>query len=101
MDKENTHNCECGSCNCEGHDHEHEGLMVQLEDENGNLISCEVVDGFQYKDNEYALVENPEDKSVYLFKVVGEGDEGELVIPDDEEFKEVTAYYESLVDTEE
>ena len=96
------HDC-CGEghegCGC-GHG-DHESLIVDLEDENGNLIQCEVVDGFEYKETEYVLVQNPTDESIYLFKVVGEGDEGELVIPEDEEFEEVSAYYEnSLADEE-
>ncbi|HEY8805544.1 MAG TPA: DUF1292 domain-containing protein [Clostridium sp.] len=111
--------CGCGghehdekneSCGCEGHDHEHEGcgcgceegeaLTVDLEDENGNVVPCEIVDGFTYKENEYALVQNPEDDSIYLFKVVGDDETGELVIPEDEEFAEVTAYYEELIKNE-
>ncbi|MDT8716689.1 DUF1292 domain-containing protein [Clostridium sp. 19966] len=107
--------CGCGdseesSCGC-GHDHAHEEdgcgcghdhgpLLVELEDENGNTIQCEVVDGFEYKDNEYALVQNPEDGSVYLFKVVGEGEEAELTIPEDSEFQEVSAYYQSTLEEE-
>lgn len=115
MDKENLHDCQCGEGGCHDHDHdhdhegcgcgcgehEHESLIVDLEDENGNLVSCEVVDGFQFKDNEYVLVQNPNDGSMYLFKVIGEGEEGELVIPEDEEFDEVSAYYESLMEEEE
>ncbi|MCY6353940.1 DUF1292 domain-containing protein [Clostridium sp. ZS2-4] len=106
MDKEKLHDCGCEEetdcgCGCECGEHEHEALTVELEDENGNVILCEVVDGFDYKENEYALVQNPEDGSVYLFKVIGEGDEGELVVPDEEEFNEVTAYYESLLESEE
>lgn len=112
MDKEKEVGCGCGcgsdhenehegcGCGC-GDDHGHEALMVDLEDENGNTVACEVVDGFEYKDNEYALVQNPEDGSVYLFKIVGEGEEGELVIPEDEEFDEVSAYYQSLCDEQE
>ena len=46
-----------------------------------------MVDGFVFNDSEFALVQNPQDGSVYLFKVVGEGEEGELVVPDDEEFR--------------
>ena len=101
--------CGCGGHD-HGHDHEHEGcgcgcgdgeaLTVDLEDENGNVISCEIVDGFTYKDNEYALVQNPEDDSIYLFKVVGDEETGELVIPEDEEFEEVTAYYEEMIKNE-
>ncbi|KOA21067.1 hypothetical protein CLHOM_06550 [Clostridium homopropionicum DSM 5847] len=110
MDKEKLHGCGCedeacgcnsveDTCGC-GCDHE-EALMIELEDENGNIVPCEVIDGFEYKDNEYVLVQNPEDESVYLFKVVGEGEDSELVVPDDEEFDEVTAYYDSLVENEE
>lgn len=82
-------NCECG---CEGH----EPIMVNLEDENGEIVQCEVVDGFVFKENEYTLVQHPKNGSVYLFKVVGNGDEGELVVPDDEEFAEVSKYYSSV-----
>ncbi len=86
--------CGCG-CGCgEG---EGEALTVDLEDENGNVVPCEIVDGFTYKDNEYALVQNPEDDSIYLFKVVGDEETGELIIPEDEEFAEVTAYYENMI----
>lgn len=105
--------CGCGSnendgCGCEGHEHdgeaggcgEGEALTVDLEDENGNVIPCEVVDGFTYKDNEFALVQNPEDDSIYLFKVVGDEETGELVIPEEEEFAEVTAYYQEMIKNE-
>lgn len=91
------HEGEACGCGCEGHDHDHGAMIVDLEDENGNIVPCEVVDGFAYKENEYVLVQNPDDGSVYLFKVVGEGEEGELVIPEDEEFEEVTKYYEETL----
>lgn len=104
MDKEHLHGCNCGEeescgcgCDCGCGDHEHETLIVDLEDENGNIVPCEVIDGFEYKDSEYVLVQNPQDEAVYLFKVVGEGDDAELVIPEDAEFDEVTQYYETLV----
>lgn len=120
MDNEKMHSCGCGEqdhCDCGEHEHnhdhcgcdddacgcghEHGAMLVDLEDENGNVVQCEVVDGFQYKDNDYVLVQNPEDGSVYMFKVVGEGDEGELVVPEDAEFEEVTAYYQSTFSEEE
>lgn len=93
-------NCsdEENGCGCEDH---HHGLTVTLEDENGVEIQCEVIEGFEYKENEYALVQNPSDESVYLFKVVGEGEEGQLVVPEDEEFNEVIAYYEALLGSDE
>ncbi|OFI06528.1 hypothetical protein CLOACE_10280 [Clostridium acetireducens DSM 10703] len=109
MDKEKINSCGCGEENHECHDEHcgcgcgeetHEAIMVDLEDENGNTVPCEVVDGFRYKDTDYVLVQNPEDESVYLFKIVGEGEEGELVIPDDQEFEEASAYYEELTGEE-
>ncbi|MBU3091496.1 DUF1292 domain-containing protein [Clostridium sp. CM028] len=118
QDQENK-GCGCGGhehdenegCGCGGHEHdenegcgcgcgEGEALTVDLEDENGNIVPCEIVDGFTYKDNEFALVQNPEDDSIYLFKVIGDEETGELVIPEDEEFAEVTAYYEELIKSE-
>lgn len=99
-------------CGCGGNEHEHdhedcgcgcgegEAFTVDLEDEEGNVIPCEVVDGFTYKDNEYALVQNPEDDSIYLFKVIGDEETGELIIPEDEEFEEVTKYYEEMIKDE-
>jgi len=74
---------------------------VDLEDENGNLVSCEIIDEFEYKDNQYVLVQNPENNSVYLFKIEM-GDTGEeLVIPEDEEFEEASAYYAELIEKSE
>lgn len=99
--KDEQENCGCGcgnhsheeeGCDCGCGDHEHESYVVDLEDENGNIISCEVVDAFEYKEQEYVLVQNPEDGSVFLFKSINE--EGELVVPEEAEFVEVTKYYE-------
>lgn len=108
-DKEKVEGCNCSSdhnhedgcdCGCGCGCGEHEALTVNLEDENGNSIECEVIDGFEFNDAEFALVQNPEDGSVFLFKVVGEGEEGELVVPDDDEFKAATEYYESKLQEE-
>ena len=115
-DHENSENEECSceghgddGCSCGEHDHEHGcdcgcgedgNQIVELEDENGNIVPCEVVDSFEYKDNEFVIVQNPEDSSVYLFKAVGEGEEGELIIPEDEEFEEVSAYYKTLSESD-
>lgn len=98
-------------CGCGGHEHnhdhedcgcgcgcgEHESMFVELEDEDGNVMNCEIVDGFLFKENEYALVQNPDDGSIYLFKVVGDDEVGELVVPEDEEYDAAKAYYEELI----
>jgi hypothetical protein len=101
-------NCNCGhdheneGCNC-GHDHNHEDcdcghdedFVIDLEDDNGNLVSCPVIDTFEFEGNEYLLAQSPEDDSVYMFKTVGE----ELVVPEEEEFNKVATYYnEELVE---
>lgn len=99
---DNHEGCGCGDshegcgCGCED-----EAVIVDLEDENGNIVPCEIVDKFTYKDNEFVLVQNPEDDSVYLFKVVGTEEESELVVPEDEEFAEVSSFYENQLDREE
>ena len=82
--------CGCG-CGC-GHDHE-EALVIDLEDENGNVVSCPVIDSFEYEGNEYLLTQNPEDESVYMFKLVNE----ELVVPEEEEFNKVAEYYNEVL----
>ena len=91
--------CNDEGCGCGCEDHEHGSMVVDLEDENGNVVACEVVDGFTYKENDYILVQHPEDGSVFLFKV--EGEQGELVIPDDAEFEEVSKYYEESLNDQE
>ena len=79
------HECECGC-----HD-ENESFVIDLEDEDGNLITCPVIDEFEYEENVYYLAQNPNEDSVYLFRLDGE----ELVVPDEEEFDKVSAYYEN------
>ncbi|MDR3593958.1 DUF1292 domain-containing protein [Clostridium sp.] len=105
MDKD-LEKCGCngeeGSCGCGGHDHgdhececgchdENESFVIDLEDEEGNLITCPVIDEFEYEENVYYLAQNPNEDSVYLFRLDGE----ELVVPDEEEFDRVSAYYEN------
>lgn len=96
------HDCGCG-CGC-GEGEEFAPLIVELEDEHGNVVACEIVDGFEYNDKEYAVVVNPEDESYYIFEVVGDEEDedmGQLVVPSEEEFEAVREYYEELLATEE
>lgn len=97
-----------GGCGCGNHDHEHkhehgdncgcgdeefQHLVVDLEKEDGTVVTCDIVDSFEYKDEEYVLVEDPEGE-VFMFKAVGDEEDGELVVPDEAEFEEVRKYYE-------
>ena len=91
------HNHEgCGEgCGCGEHEHEH--FVVDLEDDNGNVISCPIVDAFEFEENEYVLAQNPDDESVYLFRST---EEGELIVPEEDEFDKVTEYYTNVLSNE-
>ena len=83
----------CGdNCGCGKHEHEH--FVVDLEDDNGNVLSCPIVDAFEFEENEYVLAQNPEDESVYLFRST---EEGELIVPEEAEFDKVTEYYTNVL----
>lgn len=83
----------CGdNCGCGEHEHEH--FVVDLEDDNGNVLSCQIVDAFEFEENEYVLAQNPEDESVYLFRST---EEGELIVPEEAEFDKVTEYYTNVL----
>lgn len=77
-----------GGCGCGEHEHEH--FVVDLEDDNGNVISCPIIDAFEFEDNEYILAQHPEEDSVYLFRST---EEGELIVPEEEEFDRVSNFY--------
>ena len=65
----------CGdNCGCGEHEHEH--FVVDLEDDNGNVISCPIVDAFEFEENEYVL---------------------ELIVPEEAEFDKVTEYYTNVL----
>ena len=88
-EEENT--CGCGhdhghsdECGC-GEDH-HEHFVVDLEDDNGNVISCPIIDAFEFEENEYILAQDPNEDSVYLFRST---EDGELIIPEEDEFNGV------------
>lgn len=91
-DHEDNHDCGCG-CGCG----EHESIFVDLQDENGNTTSCEVVDNFTFEDANYVLVQHPEG-SVYLFKAVEKGEEVELTVPEEEEFDKASKFYEESME---
>ena len=76
-------------------------LFIDLEDENGNMISCPIIDQFEYEEKVYVFAQSPEDDSLYIFRVEGEGEYAEVVYLDEEEFDRVATYYnEELVDSE-
>ena len=93
MSEKELEKCGCGdNCGCGEHEHEH--FVVDLEDDNGNVLSCPIVDAFEFEENEYVLAQNPEDDSVYLFKSL---ENGELTVPEEAEFDKVTEYYTNVL----
>ncbi len=88
-------NCGCNdeACGCE----EIETLVIDLEDENGNIVSCPIIDQFSYEEKEYVLAQNQEDDSVYMFRVELDGEEETLVVPEEEEFDKVSTYYNEVL----
>ena len=93
MSEKELDKCGCGdNCGCGEHEHEH--FVVDLEDDNGNVLSCPIVDAFEFEENEYVLAQNPEDESVYLFRST---EEGELIVPEEAEFDKVTEYYTNVL----
>lgn len=94
---EEEHNCSCGhehhhehgeDCGCgEGH---HEHFVIDLEDDKGNVISCPIIDAFEFEENEYILAQDPNEDSVYLFRAT---ESGELIVPDEDEFDRASKFY--------
>lgn len=105
MDKD-LNKCGCGEgCGCGEHDHDHdcgcaseelEHMVVDLEDEDGNIIECPIIDAFEFEENEYVLAQHGDEDTVYLFRAT---EDGELIVPEEEEFEKVSNYYsEELCD---
>ena len=93
---EHAHDHEHGEgCGC-GEDH-HEHFVVDLEDDNGNVISCNIIDAFEFEGNEYILAQDPNEDSVYLFRST---ETGELGSPEEEEFDRVSKFYSEDLDKE-
>ncbi len=107
MDDKELEKCKCGGdCGCGEHDEnscgcgcsedEEESFVIDLEDENGNLVTCDVIDAFVFEEKEYLLAQNPNEDAVYLFRV----DDENLVVPEEEEFNRVADYYAECAENE-
>jgi hypothetical protein len=94
------HNHDHGSC-CGGHDHDpahHHTQVVTFENEDGTTEDHPIVDEFELDGNVYVLVMN-QDETVTPLRV--EGEEGDLVFLDEEEFNKVSEAYAEMVEAEE
>lgn len=102
-ENETENSCACGS----DHDHEHEHHdhdhgdhvhTVTFENEDGTTEEYPIVDEFEIDGVVYVLVMNA-DETVTPLRV--EGEEGELVFLNEEEFEAVSEAYSNLIEDDE
>ncbi len=84
---------------------EEERDIVVFSDEDGNEIEMEVLDYFDYEDQEYAMLidaspddeeERQETLDVYIMKVVVSDDMEEFLPADEDKMEELTKYAEKI-----
>lgn len=77
--------------------------MITLLDDEGNEVECEVIDMFEYDENEYVVLLPVDEEDPYILRVDkdDEGNEIFAVIEDDEEFEKVAEAYDELLGEEE
>ncbi len=85
---------------------EPENTTIEIVDENGQTIYCELFNIVEYKNNEYALLlpkdqKNDEEAEFVLMKIVEEGEDITFINLEDDEFQEVAEYIENIPDDEE
>lgn len=83
-----------------------ENNIIEIVDENGETIVCEVFTIIEFEDNEYALLipkdqkDEPEADFVVM-RIEEEGEEISFVDLDDDEFERVSEYIENMEDDDE
>ena len=80
---------------------EMENNIIEVIDDDGTVIKCELYDIIEFEGNQYALLveaeTEDEEPEVVLMRYTEEGDESFFeTIDSDEEFEKVSAYIESL-----
>lgn len=98
---EDTEGCACGNDHDhEHHDHDHGDHVhtVTFENEDGTTEEYAIVDEFEIDGVVYVLVMNA-DETVTPLRV--EGEEGELVFLNEEEFEAVSEAYSNLIEEDE
>ena len=84
-----------------------EQQFIEIYGEDGQLVKCEIYDVVDFENKTYALLlpiteEQDDDAEVIVMEYVEEGEDAYFQnIDDDEEFRKVCAYIESLDDEEE
>ncbi len=84
---------------------EEENNIIEITDEDGSTIKCELYDIIEFEEKQYALLvevdadESEEEPELVLMRLIENGDSDEVffeTIDDDDEFERVQAYIENL-----
>lgn len=80
--------------------------LIEITDDDGTVIKCELYDIVEFENKQYALLleadSEDEEPEVVLMRYTEEGEESYFeTIEDDEEFEKVSEYIESLDTTSE
>ncbi len=67
--------------------------FLTLEWENGDLVECEIIDRFEYKDKAYLVLNVDGEKESYIYGFTEDNDEISLNNLEKDEFDLVTKYY--------
>ncbi len=75
--------------------------LIEITDDDGTVIKCELCDIIEFEDKQYALLiesdSDEEEPEVVLMRYLEEGEESYFeTIDDDDEFERVSEYIESL-----
>lgn len=87
---------------------EMEQQFVEIYGEDGQIVKCEIYDVIDFEDKTYALLlpvtedEEDDDSEVIVMEYIEEGEDGyfQNIEDEEEEFKKVCAFIESLDDEE-
>lgn len=84
-----------------------ENDIIEITDEDGNVIKCELYDIVEVEGKQYAVLAeegaDDEETELVLMRMVENGDSDEVffeTIDDDDEFEKVQEYIESLAEEE-
>ena len=84
-----------------------ENDIIEMTDEDGNVIKCELYDIVEVEGKQYAVLAeegaDEEETELVLMRMVENGDSDEVffeTIDDDDEFEKVQEYIESLAEEE-
>ena len=83
-----------------------ENNIIEIVDENGEVLACELFTIVEFEEKEYALLIpkdqiDEEEAEFVVMRIEEEGDEVSFVNLDDDEFERVSEYIENMEDDDE